>query len=84
VSPHKEIRKFIVDNFLFGQDDGALADDSSLLDHGVIDSTGMLELVSFLENRYEIEVEDEDLVPENLDSVVSLVGFLERKRRAVV
>jgi acyl carrier protein len=84
VSPHKEIRKFIVDNFLFGQDDAALADDGSLLEHGVIDSTGMLELVNFLETRYAIEVADEDLIPENLDSIASLVDFLERKRRVVV
>ena len=84
MSPHREIRQFIVDNFLFGQHDTPLSDDGSLLEQGVIDSTGMLELVSFLEKRFGIKVEDEDLVPENLDSIASLVEFLERKRRAAV
>lgn len=76
----QELSRFVVDNFLLGQDDVGLADDASFLDLGIIDSTGVLELVSFLERRYVITVEDDELVPENLDSIDNLAGFLERKR----
>jgi acyl carrier protein len=78
----EEVREFIVENFLFGQDDQALSDDDSLLDNGVIDSTGVLELIAFLEDRYQITVEDMELVPENLDSVSRLAGFIQRKQQS--
>ncbi|MBN1832703.1 MAG: acyl carrier protein [Deltaproteobacteria bacterium] len=74
----KKIRGFIVENFLFGED-GNLKDDTSFLDEGIIDSTGILELVSFLEEEFSITVEDEDLVPENLDSINNVVSYLEKK-----
>ena len=74
-----EIRAFIVENFLFGQDDKGLRNDESFLEGGIIDSTGVLELVGFLESHYLIAVEDQELVPANLDSVERLVQFLERK-----
>src|SRR2546423_13176290 len=61
-----DIRRFIVDNFLFGQGGDQLADHDSLLDKGLIDSTGVLELVTFLEQRFQIHIEDQELVPENL------------------
>lgn len=73
-----KIRQFIVENFLFGQDNG-LKDDASFLDEGIIDSTGILELVSFLEEEFSISVEDEELIPENLDSIMNVVAYLERK-----
>lgn len=73
-----EIRAFVVENFLFGND-GNLDDAQSLLDAGVIDSTGVLELVSFLEKQYQIRVDDQDLVPENLDSIASIAGFVRGK-----
>jgi len=73
-----KIRQFIVENFLFGQDNG-LKDDTSFLDEGIIDSTGILELVSFLEEEFSISVEDEELIPENLDSIMNVVAYLERK-----
>ena len=73
-----KIREFIVENFLFGQDNG-LQEDASFLDEGIIDSTGILELVSFLEEEFSISVEDEELIPENLDSIVNVVAYLERK-----
>jgi len=73
-----KIRSFIVENFLFGNNEG-LADDSSFLDEGIIDSTGILELVSFIEEEFSISVDDEELVPENLDSVNNVVGYLGRK-----
>lgn len=73
-----EIREFIVENFLFGNDDG-LQDDTSFLEEGIIDSTGVLELVTFLEETYEIQVEDDELVPENLDSIDNVTAYVERK-----
>mgnify|MGYP001232103492 FL=1 len=73
------IRRFIVDNFLFGDDNG-IDENSSFLENGVIDSTGVLELVEFLENTFQIHVEDEELIPENLDSIAAVVSYLERKR----
>jgi len=73
-----KIRAFIMENFLFGNDQG-LNDDTSLLDEGVIDSTGILELVSFLEEEFDISVEDEEILPENLDSIKNVVAYLERK-----
>ena len=73
-----KIRQFIVENFLFGQDNG-LKDDASFLDEGIIDSTGILELVSFLEEEFSISVEDEELIPENLDSIMNVVAYLEKK-----
>jgi acyl carrier protein len=73
-----EIREFIVENFLFGNDDG-LQDDTSFLEEGIIDSTGVLELVTFLEETYEIQVEDDELVPENLDSIDNVTAYIERK-----
>jgi acyl carrier protein len=79
MSVHDEIRQFIIDNFLMGQDSDSLKDDSSFLEQGVIDSTGVLELVGFLEENYEIKVEDEELVPENLDSIQNLCAYLEFK-----
>jgi acyl carrier protein len=79
MSVHNEIRQFIIDNFLMGQDSDSLKDDSSFLEEGVIDSTGVLELVGFLEENYEIKVEDEELIPENLDSINNICAYLELK-----
>jgi acyl carrier protein len=79
----KEIRDFIITNFIFG-DAAALAgkDDTSFLDTGIIDSTGMLELVMFLEQTYDIKIEPEEMLPENLDSVNQVAAFLSRKKAA--
>jgi acyl carrier protein len=74
----RQIRDYIVDNFLLGQDNG-LKDTDSLLESGVVDSTGVLEVVGFLEKTFQIEVKDEDLVPENLDTIQSIASFVERK-----
>ena len=75
----QQIRAFIIDNFLFGQGGENLSSDDSFLEKGIIDSTGVLELVNFLEVTFRIKVEDEDLLPENLDSVNKVVSFLSRK-----
>jgi acyl carrier protein len=77
----QELRKFVVDNYLFGRDLD-FSDDDSFLEKGIIDSTGVLELVSHLESTYGIQVRDDDLLPENLDSISRLVRFLERKLQA--
>lgn len=72
------IRQFIVENFLFEESD-SLKEETSFLESGIIDSTGILELVAFIEETFEFKLEDEDLVPENLDSIANVVGFLKRK-----
>jgi len=74
----EKIKAFIVENFLFGKDEG-LDDDASFLDGGIIDSTGILELVNFIEEEFNIRVLDDELVPENLDSIKNVVAYLERK-----
>jgi acyl carrier protein len=80
VSIRDHVRQFVVQNFLFGQ--GELADDASFLETGIIDSTGVLELVGFIESTFAIAVQDHDLVPANLDSVLSVARFVERKLTA--
>jgi acyl carrier protein len=74
-----QVKAFIVNNFLFG-DAGDLRDDTSFLDSGIIDSTGILELVTFLEESFKITVEDDELVPENLGSIACIEAYLRRKR----
>jgi acyl carrier protein len=76
----EQIRNFIVENFLFGDASNGVGDSDSLLDNGVIDSTGVLELVSYLEKNFGIRVEDEELVPENLDSISSVSAYILRKQ----
>jgi len=78
----QEMRQFIVDNFLFGDKETKFSNDDSFLDRGMIDSTGVLELVAFLEEKYGIKIKDNELVPENLDSISCLVRFIDRKSRA--
>jgi len=72
------VRDFVVQNFLFG-DGKLLQDNTSFLGQGIIDSTGILELVLFLEQTYTIKIEDEELIPENLDSLINVARFIERK-----
>jgi acyl carrier protein len=73
-----KIRSFIIENFLFGDDNG-LKDDTSFLEEGIIDSTGVLELVTYLEEEFDITVDDEELIPENLDSIDKVSVYLEGK-----
>jgi len=75
----RDLRTFIVDTFLFGQDSN-LTDDSSFLEQGIVDSTGVLELVAHLERTYNIKVKDEELIPDNLDSLNSIAAFIAQKR----
>jgi acyl carrier protein len=76
-----ELHGFIRDNYLFGEE-CRFSDDDSFLEHGIIDSTGILELIAFIEERYAIKVEDDELLPANLDSVNRVIGFIEGKRGA--
>jgi acyl carrier protein len=73
------VRQFVADNFLFSENADVLDENDSLIAGGVIDSTGILELVSFLESEFEIEIADEELVPDNLDSVAKIRAFVGRK-----
>jgi acyl carrier protein len=77
-----EIRAFIADNFLLGDDVQRLAGSASLIDAGIIDSTGVLELVGFLEDRYGIRIADHELLPENLDSIDNVIRFVGEKQSA--
>lgn len=74
----RNIREFVINDFLFG-DAAALEDDKSFLDSGILDSTGMLELIMFLEGTYNIKIQPEEMLPENLDSVNRVAAFVERK-----
>jgi acyl carrier protein len=73
------LRAFIVDNFLLGATSTPLRDTDSLIERQVVDSTGFLELVGFLEERFGIVVEDEEMIPENLDSLQALAAYVGRK-----
>jgi acyl carrier protein len=72
------VRDFVVENFLFGED-GMLKEETSFLESGIIDSTGILELIAFLEETYGLTIGDEEIVPENFDTLGNVVRFLERK-----
>lgn len=72
------VRQFVIENFLYGNDE-KIGEETSFLHSGIIDSTGILELVGFLENTFGITLEDDELVPENLDSLLNISRFLERK-----
>jgi acyl carrier protein len=73
-----KIREFVVENFLFG-DGETLKEDTSFMQEGIIDSTGILELVFFLEEAFGVNVEDDELVPENMDSLQNITRFIDRK-----
>jgi acyl carrier protein len=73
------VRDFVVKNF-YVADPAGLADDASLLDGGVIDSTGVLEVIGFIERTYGVHVEDDEMLPENLDSIARISAYVERKK----
>jgi len=78
----RAIREFLTENYLLGEDPSALPGESSLIEAGLIDSTGVLELVGFLEEQFGLRITNEELLPENLDSIDNIVAFVERKRAA--
>lgn len=75
----KEVREYVVENFLLGEDESELSDRDSFLETGLIDSTGILEVIGFLEERWEIEIADEEMIPENLDSIERISRFIQVK-----
>ena len=77
----QKVRNFVTTNF-YVADPAALADDASLLDAGIVDSTGVLEVVQFLESEFGLTVEDHEIVPENVDSIARIAGFIEKKLQA--
>lgn len=81
-TPQNTIRAFIIDNFLFGDTSQEIADDTSLIDNNLVDSTGVLELVFFLETTFDIKVADTEVVPDNLDSIGAMAAYIKTKRRA--
>lgn len=78
----KKIKGYILENYLFTDDESQLASEDSLLERGIIDSTGILEVIMFLEDEFGVKVDDDEMVPENLDSVANLVAFVQRKKAA--
>jgi acyl carrier protein len=74
-----QIRRYVAQNFLFSDNGFELSDDASFLEEGIVDSTGVLELVLFVEDTYNIEVDDDEIVPDNFDSVGSLAAFIKRE-----
>jgi acyl carrier protein len=74
----QSVRRFILDNYLLGSD-YQLKDSDSFLDHSIIDSIGILQLVTFLQDSFSITVDDEELIPENLDSIQGVSAYVRRK-----
>jgi acyl carrier protein len=71
-----EIRQFVIANFMFGQGADSLGEDDSFMETGIVDSTGVLELVAFLETHFKLKIADHELVPDNLDSVNRVASFV--------
>jgi acyl carrier protein len=82
MSTEKKIRAFILENYLFTDDQSELKNDDSFLDQGILDSTGILEIIFFIEDEFKIKIKDEEMVPDNLDSVEKIVAFIQRKETA--
>ena len=83
MSIEDQIKTYILENLLFSDNGHKLAKDASFLEEGIVDSTGVLELVMFVEENFHITVEDEELVPDNFDSVGRLVAYIRTKSPAL-
>ena len=75
----QRVRSYILENFLMGADRDTLRDEDSLIDRRVLDSTGFIELVTFIEQEFGVRVDDEEMTPENLDSLDNIAAYLQRK-----
>jgi len=82
MSVEHKIRNYILENYLFTDDDSALVNSDSFLEKGILDSTGILEVIFFIEDEFGVKVEDDEMVPDNLDSVDNITGFIGRKQQA--
>jgi len=78
-----DVRNFVITNYLLGRENG-FSNDASFMDEGIIDSTGILELVSHLEESYGIVIPEEELIPDNLDSVNRIAAYLAKKLKEPV
>lgn len=76
------VRRYLAENLIMVGDGSDLTDEGSFLEQNILDSTGVLELVSFIEDAFAIKVEDQEIVPENLDSLNLIESYVERKRAA--
>jgi acyl carrier protein len=79
----EHVRQFVIDNFVFGEDHASFSNDDSFLEKGLVDSMGVLTLVEFVKEAYAIPIEDEELVPENWDSVSRIAAFIQTKNRQI-
>ena len=79
MSIEQTIREYILENFLFTDDQSLLSSEDSFMEKGIIDSTGILEVIFFLEEKFNVKVDDDEMIPENLDSVKNLVAFVGSK-----
>jgi acyl carrier protein len=75
----QQLRDYIVENFLFGDTETEFTDDDSFMEKGIIDSTGILEVITYIEENFNFKIEDEELIPENLDSISNITAFISRK-----
>lgn len=75
-----KVRDFILDNFLFTDEKTAISIDDSFMEKGIVDSTGMLEIVNFIEDEIKIKIDDDEMIPENLDSINNIVAFVKKKK----
>jgi acyl carrier protein len=80
MSIEQTIRNYILENYLFTDDQSALSSSDSFMEKGIIDSTGILEVIFFLEDELGVKVEDHEMIPENLDSVDNIVTFVNSKK----
>ncbi len=77
------VKNYILENVLYGADEDALSCDDSFLEKGLIDSTGIMEIVSFIEEEYGFSIYDEELIPENLDTINNLAKFIKMKAAVI-
>lgn len=82
MSAEQKLRSYILQNFLFTEDESALKNGDSFLAKGLIDSTGIMEVIFFLQEEFGIQVEDTEMIPANLDSVNNILAFVARKKAA--
>lgn len=75
------IRKYVLENYLFTDNEDELKNDDSFLDKGILDSTGILEIITLIEEKFSIKVEDAEMIPENLDSVNNIVAYIAKKQK---
>ena len=80
MNAEQQLCNYILENFLFTDDQSVLSNNDSFLNKGILDSTGILELIYFLEDEFDIKVEDDEMIPNNLDSIVNLVAFINKKK----